>query len=76
MENPRRGAPGWVGAGGRGAGRVSAGNFGGRALNIFFRGRNSHQENITYRFVGFGELFSVIATGTLQHEISGGIDLM
>ena len=33
------------GVGGRGAGRVSAGNLGGGGggLNIFFRGRNSHQ---------------------------------
>ena len=29
--------------GGRGAGRVFAGNLGGGGLNIFFRGRNSHQ---------------------------------
>ena len=39
----RGGSPGRVGAGGQGAGRVFAGNFGGGGLNIFFRGRNSHQ---------------------------------
>ena len=38
------GSHGRVGAGGRGAGRVFAGNWGGGGLNIFFRGRNSHQE--------------------------------
>ena len=37
------GSPGRVGAGGRGAGRVFAGNLGG-GLNIFFRGRNAHQD--------------------------------
>ena len=44
IENPRRG--GGVsrrGGGGRGAGRVSARNSGRGELNIFFRGRNSHQ---------------------------------
>ena len=30
--------PGWVGAGGRGAGRVFAGNLGGGGLNILFSG--------------------------------------
>ena len=48
IENRRRGgggrSPGRLG-GGRGAGRVFAGNFwGGGALNISFRGRNSHQD--------------------------------
>ena len=38
------------GAGGQGAGRVSEGNLGGARLNIFFRGRNSHQAQI-----GFGK---------------------
>ena len=37
IENPRRGGLRQVGAEGRGAGRVFAGNFGG-GLNIFFRG--------------------------------------
>ena len=32
------------GRGGEGAGRVSAGEFWGGGLNIFFRGRNSHQD--------------------------------
>ena len=51
IENPRRGVlPGRMGAGGRGAGRVFAGNLWGRGgLNIFFRGRNSHQEMVTDR---------------------------
>ena len=43
MENPRRGGSSeWVGAGGRGARRVFAGNFGGGYI-FLFRGRNSHQ---------------------------------
>ena len=37
MENPRRGGlPGGWGRGGRGAGRVFEGHFGGGGLNIFF----------------------------------------
>ena len=32
------GSPGWVGAGGRGAGRVFAGNFGGGGAKYFFSG--------------------------------------
>ena len=37
MESPRRGLPcGW--GGGKGAGRVFAGNWGGEGLNIFFSG--------------------------------------
>ena len=45
IENPSRGGGGFSHErrGGGGAGRVSAGNFGGD-LNIFFRGRNAHQE--------------------------------
>ena len=44
-ENPRRGGVSRRGRG-RGAGRVSASNWGiwGGGLNIFFRGRNVHQE--------------------------------
>ena len=44
IENPRRGVSRAGGGGARGAGRVFAGNVGGGGgLNIFFRGRNSHQ---------------------------------
>ena len=49
IENPRRGGGfargGGGGRGGRGGWRVSVGDFfvGGRGLDIFFRGRNSHQ---------------------------------
>ena len=46
--NPRKGG-GFSqerGVGGRDAGRVSAGNFGGGGLNMFFRGRNSRQEAV------------------------------
>ena len=46
IENPRRGEGSPGGAGGRGAGRVSARNLGGGGPNIFFRGRNSHQERV------------------------------
>ena len=35
--------PGVYRGGGRGAGRMSAGNWGGGGLNIFFRGRNGRQ---------------------------------
>ena len=45
IENPRKGLPGeGRGGWGRGARRVSAGNFGGGA-KYFFRGRNSHRVN-------------------------------
>ena len=47
-ENPRRGGVLPREAGGGGAGRVSAGNFGGVELNIFFRGRNAHQEEVSF----------------------------
>ena len=47
IENPRRGGVSPGGAGGRGAGRVSARNSErGGGVNIFFRGRNSHQEKL------------------------------
>ena len=49
IENPRRGGGGVSREEGREAGRVSAANwrffFGGGGLNIFFRGRNVHQES-------------------------------
>ena len=47
MENPRRGGGGFPPAGGGrgGEGREGvSGEFGGGALNIFFRGRKSHQD--------------------------------
>ena len=45
IENPRRGCllAGW---GARGAEGVLAGNFRGGGLNIFWGGRNSHQDNL------------------------------
>ena len=47
-ENPRRGGDFQEG---RGAGRVSAANWGtgGGGLNIFFRGRNVHQDSLSGR---------------------------
>ena len=36
--------------GGRGARRVSEGNFGGGDLNIFFRGRNAHQAVLSKQY--------------------------
>ena len=43
LKIPGGGSPSRVGAGGRGAGRVFAGIFGGGGVNIFFWGRISHQ---------------------------------
>ena len=45
---------GWVSmrGRGRGAGRVSAANWGIGGLNIFFRGQNVHQEKLSQRFRG------------------------
>ena len=44
-KSQEEGVPGRVGARGRGAGRVFAGNCAG-GLNFFFRGQNYHQEDI------------------------------
>ena len=87
MENPRRGVSRWVGAGGRGAGRVFAENLGGGGLNIFFRGRNAHQEadkkkkcnskqfRETKRFakqsVGIIRYFTVFGRIVLQNDLEG-----
>ena len=47
IENPRRGGGFSQERGGEGAGRVSAGRWGGGAI-FFCRGRNSHQVNYQY----------------------------
>ena len=52
IENPRRGSPREGRGGGRGAGRVSAGNFRGEGAKYFFSGSKFHQVFvfIVYRF--------------------------
>ena len=79
IENPRRGGGGRPEERGRGAGRVSAANWGiwgGGGVNIFFQCRNVHQDHDTHNFYCWGIHIAITHPYQLHNLNCRGINLL